>query len=117
MYNSTMKQSLEIIQNQKQKFSSKLVPSMEILALSQHELESLVDASLMDNPFSDVDQNTISLKTRDVDLDFKRVRKKQSELQEIVYADESQDDLFEHVIVQLYPHMQTKKMKRFLPYY
>ncbi|MFQ7537397.1 MAG: hypothetical protein ACLRL6_08665 [Clostridium sp.] len=70
-----MKQSLEIIQNQKQKFSSKLVPSMEILALSQHELESLVDASLMDNPFSDVDQNTISLKTRDVDLDFKRVRK------------------------------------------
>ena len=109
MYNSTMKQSLEIIQNQKQKFSSKLVPSMEILALSQHELESLVDASLMDNPFSDVDQNTISLKTRDVDLDFKRVRKKQGELQEIAYADESQDDLFEHVIVQLYPHMQTKK--------
>lgn len=104
-----MKQSLEIIQNQKQKFSSKLVPSMEILALSQHELESLVDASLMDNPFSDVDQNTISLKTRDVDLDFKRVRKKQGELQEIAYADESQDDLFEHVIVQLYPHMQTKK--------
>ena len=105
-----MKQSLEIIQNQKQKFSSKLVPSMEILALSQHELESLVDASLMDNPFSDVDQNTISLKTRDVDLDFKRVRKKQGELQEIAYADESQDDLFRacHRAL-LYPSYRRQK--------
>ena len=108
MYNSTMKQSLEIIQNQKQKFSSKLVPSMEILALSQHELESLVDASLMDNPFSDVDQNTISLKTRDVDLDFKRVRKKQGELQETAYADESQDDLLKR---NLTPQTKTKVLQ------
>ncbi len=104
-----MKQSLEIIQNQKQKFSSKLVPSMEILSLSQHELETLVDASLMDNPFSDVDQDSISLKTRDVDLDFKHVRKKQGELQEMEYADENQDDLFEHVMGQLYPHIHTKR--------
>lgn len=104
-----MKQSLEIIQNQKQKFSSKLVPSMEILSLSQHELESLVDASLMDNPFSDVDQNMISLKVRDVDLDFKHVRKKQGELQEMEYADEGRDDLFEHVMGQLSSHIHTKK--------
>lgn len=112
-----MKQSLEIIQNQKQKFSSKLVPSMEILSLSQHELETLVDASLMDNPFSDVDQNMISLKVRDVDLDFKHVRKKQGELQEMEYADEGRNDLFEHVMGQLSSHIHTKRMKRFLPYY
>ena len=96
----------------KQKFSSKLVPSMEILALSQHELESLVDASLMDNPFSDVDQNTISLKTRDVDLDFKRDRKKQGELQEIAYADESQMICSSMSSCSLYPHIRQKKMKR-----
>ena len=112
-----MKQSLEIIQNQKQKFSSKLVPSMEILALSQHELESLVDASLMDNPFSDVDQNTISLKTRDVDLDFKRVRKKQGELRRLHMRMKVRMICSSMSSCSSIRICRQKKMKRFLPYY
>ena len=51
---------------------------MEILSLSQHELETLVDKNLMENPFSDVEQNQGLIETREVDFDYKKVRKKQA---------------------------------------
>lgn len=104
-----MKQKLEIIQDQKQKFSSKLVPSMEILSLSQQDLEKLVDTSLMENPFSDIEQNSLSLETKDVDFDYKKVNKKQGDIQEFDYADESKNDIVEYVLPQLYPYIKTKK--------
>lgn len=104
-----MRQQFEIIQNQKQKFSSKLVPSMEILSLSQHELESLVDTSLMENPFSDIEQNQITLETKDVDPDYRKVRKKQEDQHEFEAADEQQNELAEHVMPQLYPYIKTKR--------
>lgn len=104
-----MKQQFEIILNQKQKFSSKLVPSMEILTLSQQDLENLVDASLMENPFSDIDQTTMSLESRDIDLDFKNIRKKQDDLQDFDYEDDTQDDLMDYVMPQLYPYIHTKR--------
>lgn len=104
-----MRQQFEIIQNQKQKFSSKLVPSMEILSLSQHELESLVDTSLMENPFSDIEQNQITLESKDVDPDYRKVRKKQEDQHEFEAADEQQNELAEHVMPQLYPYIKTKR--------
>lgn len=104
-----MKQQFEIILNQKQKFSSKLVPSMEILTLSQQDLETLVDTSLMENPFSDVEQNSLSLESREIDLDYKNVRKRTDDNQEFEYADDSRDDLRAYVMPQLYPHMKTHK--------
>lgn len=104
-----MRQQFEIIQNQKQKFSSKLVPSMEILSLSQHELESLVDTSLMENPFSDIEQNQITLESKDVDPDYRKVRKKQEVQHEFEAADEQQNELAEHVMPQLYPYIKTKR--------
>lgn len=104
-----MRQQFEIIQNQKQKFSSKLVPSMEILSLSQHELESLVDTSLMENPFSDIEQNQITLESKDVDPDYRKVRKKQENQHEFEAADEQQNELAEHVMPQLYPYIKTKR--------
>lgn len=104
-----MRQQFEIIQNQKQKFSSKLVPSMEILSLSQHELESLVDTSLMENPFSDIEQNQITLESKDVDPDYRKVRKKQGDQYEFEAADEQQNELAEHVMPQLYPYIKTKR--------
>ncbi|MFR6486842.1 MAG: hypothetical protein ACLUQK_04775 [Clostridium sp.] len=104
-----MKQQLEIIQSQKQKFSSRQVPSMEILSLSQHELETLVDKNLMENPFSDVEQNEGLIETREVDFDYKKVRKKQDDSLEFELADENQDDLSAYVMPQLYPYCKTKK--------
>lgn len=109
MYNSIMKQQLEIIQSQKQKFSSKLVPSMEILSLSQHELETMIDTSLMENPFSDVEQKQMSLESREVDFDYRKIRKTQNEYQEFDIADEGQNDMIKHVMPQLYPYIKTKK--------
>lgn len=108
MYNALMKQQLEIIQKQKQKFSSKLVPSMEILTLSQHDLEEMVDTSLMENPFSDVEKEG-DIETREVDFDDPRIRKKQGDVQEFDIADETLDDLSDHVLPQLYPYIKNKK--------
>lgn len=103
-----MKQQFEIIQKQKQKFSSKQIPSMEILTLSHQELEALVDASLMDNPFSDIEQHQISLDAQEVDPDYKKVSKKQSE-QEFEVVDDNQNDLIAYVMPQLYPYCKTKR--------
>lgn len=82
---------------------------MEILSLSQHELETLVDKNLMENPFSDVEQNQGLIETREVDFDYKKVRKKQDDSLEFELADENQDDLSAYVMPQLYPYCKTKK--------
>ena len=104
-----MEQKLSFIQNQKQKFSSKLVPSMEMLQLSQQDLENLVDASLIDNPFSDFDQEEKSIELRDVDLDYKIVNKKSGDLQNFDLVDENKNDLLEYVMSQLTPYINNSK--------
>ncbi len=104
-----MEQKLRFIQNQKQTFSNKLVPSMEILQLSQQDLEKLVNESLIDNPFSDLDQSEISFEEQDIDIDFKTIRKKQDDLQDFELADENKNDLIEHVFPQLASFIHNSK--------
>lgn len=104
-----MEQKLKFIQNQKQKFSNKLVPSMEILQISQQDLENLVEASLIDNPFSDLDQEEISFETSGIDLDYKTVYKKQDDLQNFELADENDNDLIEYVFPQLTSYFHNSK--------
>lgn len=104
-----MEQKLSFIQNQKQKFSNKLVPSMEMLQLSQQDLENLVDASLLDNPFSDFDQEEESIELRDSDLDYKIVNKKTGNLQDFDLVDENKNDLLEYVMPQLTPYITNTK--------
>lgn len=104
-----MEQKLSFIQKQKQKFSNKLVPSMEMLQLSQQDLENLVDASLLDNPFSDFEQKEKSIELRDADLDYKIVNKKAGDLQDFDLVDENKNDLLEYVMPQLTPYINNSK--------
>ena len=52
-----MKQQFKIIQ--KQKLSTKQIQSVKVLQLSWQELNDFIESSLVDNPFSDFEQNII----------------------------------------------------------
>lgn len=70
----------------------------------------LVDASPMDNPLSDVDQEYNILKDqRCTDLDFKWFGEKQVSLRRLHKWMKVRMICSEHVIKVLYPHMQTKR--------
>ena len=97
-----MKQQLKIIQKQKQKLSIKQIPSMEILKLNEQDLEEYIEKSLVDNPFSDVEENKVSSETKD--MDFKIIKKRnQDENQSFELEDKNSNDLMEYVFPQLSP--------------
>ena len=103
-----MKQQLKIIQKQKQKLSIKQIPSMEILKLNEQDLEEYIEKSLVDNPFSDVEENKVSSETKD--MDFKIIKKRnQDENQSFELEDKNSNDLMEYVFPQLSPLIQDRK--------
>lgn len=100
-----MKQQFKIIQ--KQKLSTKQIQSVKVLQLSWQELNDFIESSLVDNPFSDFEQSDVTFDIKDAD--YKKVYKKTDELQDFEYVDQSENDLINHVLPQLYPYMKTKK--------
>ena len=103
-----MNQKLEVIQKQKQQFSPKLIHSMNMLQMGYHEMETLIDTSLLDNPFSDVDDHLISATNLvEKDVDYKKSRKHNNDLQEFDIADTNEVDLLSHVKMQLEKYIKT----------
>lgn len=103
-----MKQQLKIIQKQKQKLSIKQIPSMEILKLNEQDLEEYIEKILVDNPFSDVEENKVSSETKD--MDFKIIKKRnQDENQSFELEDKNSNDLMEHVFPQLSPFIHDEQ--------
>lgn len=100
-----MKQQFKILQ--KQKLTTKQIQSVEILKLSQSDLDSFIEECLVDNPFSDVEEHEISFELKDVD--YKVVNKNNESNSNNDYADESENDLISFVLPQLYEFIKTKK--------
>lgn len=104
-----MEQKYKTLQQQKQRFSNKMVPSIRILQLGHAELESFIDASMIENPFSDIEGNEPIIQTDEIDLNYKTIRKKQDDLQEFDIAADDKNDLIEHVMPQLSPHIKSSR--------
>ena len=80
---------------------------MELLKLSQFDLEALVDTSLIDNPFSEAD-NSVQDITEYKEIDYGIVRKNNDELLEFEIPDDNKNDLIEHVMPQLDSHIKSQ---------
>lgn len=100
-----MKQKFKIIQ--KQKISTKQIQSVKVLQLSQQDLDSFIEDSLVDNPFSDLEQSNVEFEIKD--NDYKKVSKKTDEQQSFEFIDEDENDLMGHVLPQLEPFIKTRK--------
>lgn len=106
-----MKQQLKIIQKQKQKLSIKQIPSMEILKLNEQDLEEYIEKSLVDNPFSEIEENKISSETKE--MDFKIIKKQNTEEhQSFDWEDKNKNDLMDYVFSQLSPLIHDEKDKK-----
>ncbi len=103
-----MKQKFKIIQ--KQQISTKQLQSVKVLQLSQQDLDSFIEESLVDNPFSDIEQSNVDFEVKD--NDYKKVNKKTDEQQSFEFVDQNENDLIEHVMPQLEPFIKTTKDKK-----
>lgn len=112
-----MKQKIEIIQSQKQQFSSKMIHSMNMLQMSYHELATMIDASLLENPFSDIDECMAMTSIEDVENQSYTVKRNNNEdLQTFDIADTDDEDLFTYVRMQLEPEIKTNKDRQIIQF-
>lgn len=105
-----MKNTLEVVQKQKQQLSPNLVHSMNVLQMGYFEMVQMLNKSLMENPFFEVDGNPeVSAEFKDTGSSHSKVKKNNGDVGEFDIPDNKGVDLKKHVMRQLLIFEKDKK--------
>lgn len=113
-----MDYNIKLIQDQKQSFSPKLIPALNILQMGYYDLEKMIETTLIDNPFSEIDfDNASTMGIEENEADYKIVKKSNSDdSQEFEIGEDNEEDLVTYVMMQLANEIKNNKEKQIIEY-